>query len=218
MLVMCERWVGDGDRLLHIDQSSSGHSSTSSTFWLGCSTVSHWGPQALSLQTDSHAGILSPTDSNCNWNSNWLELTRTVCGTWLYFCLTSTSFLWAYASEPNSTTSTSQGDIPISSTGYTCFAALLLTYTGAPLDWRLGRGSICYIYCNHSFQEPRCSVVAKVQDCDVIVSEFELQSRSRVQFSTNTLWKDVNPLSTPSNVLNRTTTPTTVLLQGCPWL
>ena len=30
----------------------------------GCSTVGHWGPQALSLQADSHAGILSPTDSN----------------------------------------------------------------------------------------------------------------------------------------------------------
>ena len=34
----------------------------------GCSTVGHWGPQALSLQADSHAGILSPTDSNSNWN------------------------------------------------------------------------------------------------------------------------------------------------------
>ena len=32
---------------------------------LGCSTMGHWGPQALSLQTDSHAGILSP---------NWLQL------------------------------------------------------------------------------------------------------------------------------------------------
>ena len=34
----------------------------------GCSTVSYWGLQALSLQVDSHAGILSPTDSNSNWN------------------------------------------------------------------------------------------------------------------------------------------------------
>ena len=37
----------------------------------GCSTVGHCGPQALSLQADSHAGILSPTDSNSNWN--WLK-------------------------------------------------------------------------------------------------------------------------------------------------
>ena len=54
-----------------LTQSSSDHSSTSSAFWLGCSTMGHWGPQALSLKADSHAGILSPTDSNCNWNSNW---------------------------------------------------------------------------------------------------------------------------------------------------
>ena len=31
---------------------------------MGCSTVGHWGPQALSQQADSHAGIISPTDSN----------------------------------------------------------------------------------------------------------------------------------------------------------
>ena len=49
-------------------QSSSDHSSTSFTSWLGCSTVGHWGPQALSRQADSHAGILSPADSNSNWN------------------------------------------------------------------------------------------------------------------------------------------------------
>ena len=50
--------------------------------------------------------------------------------------------------SPNSTTSTGQGDIPISSTGCTCFAVLLLIYTGASLDWRLGRGSICYKFLN----------------------------------------------------------------------
>ena len=59
-----------------LTQSSSDHSSTSFAFWLCCSTGGHWGPQALSLQAlslqaDSHAGILSPnynwtgTDSNC---------------------------------------------------------------------------------------------------------------------------------------------------------
>ena len=39
-------------------------SSTSFSSWLGCSTVGHWGSQALSLHADSHAGILSPTDSS----------------------------------------------------------------------------------------------------------------------------------------------------------
>ena len=45
----------------------------------------------------------------------------------------------------NSTTSTGQGDIPISWIGCTCFAVLPLIYTCASLDWRLGRRSICYI-------------------------------------------------------------------------
>ena len=127
-----------------LTQCSSDHSSTSSAFWLGCSTVGPWGPQALSLQADSHAGILSPTDSNCNWNSNSNWLTQAVCGAWLYNCLTPTCFLCAYTSAPNSTTSTGQGDIPKSSTGCNCFAVLLLIYTGVSLDWRLGWGSICY--------------------------------------------------------------------------
>ena len=49
MLVVCERWVGDGNRPLHIDPSCSDHSRTSSSSWLGCSTMGHWGPKALRL-------------------------------------------------------------------------------------------------------------------------------------------------------------------------
>ena len=79
-----------------------------SHFGRGCSTVGHWGPQALSLQADSHAGILSPTRSNSNW------LKPSVAPGYI--------FVWhppASAVPP-------------------------LIYTGASLDWRLGRGSICY--------------------------------------------------------------------------
>ena len=50
-----------------------------------------------------------------------LQLTQTVCGTWLYNCLMSTCFLWVYVFALNSTTSTGQGDTPISSTRCTCF-------------------------------------------------------------------------------------------------
>ena len=57
-----------------LNQSSSDRSITSFASELGGSTVGHWGPQTLSLQADSHTGILSPTDSNCNWR--W---TRTDC-------------------------------------------------------------------------------------------------------------------------------------------
>ena len=91
------------------------------------------GPSPLSA-AGFQFGILSPTESNCD--RNWV----TVCCTWLYNCLMSTCFLWAYASAPNSTTSTGQGDIPISSIG----PPVSLIYTGPSLDWRLGRGSIDY--------------------------------------------------------------------------
>ena len=114
--------------------SSSEHSSTSSSFCWAAQPRS-WGPNPsvwcwFSLREH-------PT-SNFDWNSNssWLELclelqltatrtelqlTQAVCGTWLYNCLTSTCFLWAYASAQNSTTFTGQDDIPISSTGCTYF-------------------------------------------------------------------------------------------------
>ena len=123
-----------------LTQSSSEHSSTAFAFWLGCSTVGRWGPKAFRL-------LLALNSVSCPQLKLELELelTQAVCGTWLYFCLTLTCFLWAYASAPNSTTSTGQGDIPISSTGCTCFTVLPLIYTRASLDWQLGRGSICYI-------------------------------------------------------------------------
>ena len=108
-----------------LTQSSSDHSSTSFSSWLGCSTVNHWEPKALHLPRASCPQLE-------------LQLTPAVCGTWLYDCLTPTCFLWAYASSPNSTTSTGQGDID----QMHLFPPLI--YTGASLDWRLGRGSICY--------------------------------------------------------------------------
>ena len=43
MVVVCERWAGDGDRLLYWP------SSTSISSWLGVSTVGHWEAKALCL-------------------------------------------------------------------------------------------------------------------------------------------------------------------------
>ena len=125
-----------------LTQSSSGHSSTSFAFWRGCSTVDHWGPKAIRLPLALNSASclqLIPTTTGTRTAS----LTQACCGTWLYNYSTSTSFLWAYASAPNSTPSIGQGDIPISSTGCTCFTVLLLIYTSAFHDWRLGRGSTC---------------------------------------------------------------------------
>ena len=60
MLVVCERWAGDGDRLLYWP------SSTSFLYWLGCSTVGHWRPKALCLP-------LALNSASCH------QLTPTVC-------------------------------------------------------------------------------------------------------------------------------------------
>ena len=38
-----------------------------------------------------------------------------------------------------------------------------------------------------------CSVVANVLDCDVVMSEFELQLRYLVHFRTNSLGNGMNP-------------------------
>ena len=39
--------------------------------------------------------------------------------------------------------------------------------------------------------------MAKAMDCEIVVSEFELQSRYYVYFRTNTLGKGMNPLILP---------------------
>ena len=106
MLVVCERWVGDGDRLLHIDPSSSDNSSTSFSSWLGLLNRGSLRAKRPLSAAGSHFGILSPTDSN------WLEPSR------------------------------APGYIIVSRTPAS--AVLPLIYTGASLDWRFVRGSICY--------------------------------------------------------------------------
>ena len=76
MLIMCERWVGDGDRLLHIDPKVSLTIAAllSHLGWAAQPWVTE-GPSPLSA-AGSQFDTLSPTDSNCDWNSNWLELTN----------------------------------------------------------------------------------------------------------------------------------------------
>ena len=105
---------------------SSDHSSTSSSFCWAAQPGTLRGPSPLSGAGSHSAGILSPTGTatrtpTATATRTELKLLQAVCGTWLYNCLRPTCFLWAYASATNSTTSTSQGDIPISSTGCNCF-------------------------------------------------------------------------------------------------
>ena len=108
MLVVSERWVRDGDRLLHVDPSSSDHSSTSFSSWLGLLNRGSLRAQSPQSAAGSHFGILSPTDFNSNWN--WPK-PSVAPGYIIVLCPP------ASAIPP-------------------------LIYTGASLDWRLGRGSI----------------------------------------------------------------------------
>ena len=84
MFLVCERWVGDADRLLHNDPNSSDHSSTPFSSWLGLLNRESLRAQSPLSAAGFHFGILSPTDSNCNWLKPYVS--------WLYFCLTSTHF------------------------------------------------------------------------------------------------------------------------------
>ena len=87
----------------------------------------------------SHSGISSPTGTGTDWHK------PSVAPGYIFVWHPPVSCGRTHLPlSPNSTTSTGQGDIPISSTGCTCFTVLPLIYTGASLDWRLGRGSICY--------------------------------------------------------------------------
>ena len=110
-------WLCVTERDCHIlTPSSSDHSSTSSKFcWAAQSWVLRF-PTPLSGAGSHSAGILSPTATGTRTPAAWNWLKPSVVPV-----LTSTCFPLAYASAPNSTTSTGQGDIPISSTGFTCF-------------------------------------------------------------------------------------------------
>ena len=84
--VMCERWVGDWTNCNILTPSSFVFSITSFSFcWAAQSGVLR--VHSPLLGAGSLYSILSPT--------NWLQLTRTSCGTGLYNCLKLTCFLWA---------------------------------------------------------------------------------------------------------------------------
>ena len=57
-------------------------------------------------------------------------------------------------------------------------------------------------------------LMATKLDCDIVVSEFEIQSRYYVHFRTNTPGKDMNPLMPQSYGLNSIST---IFLQRWLW-
>ena len=129
-MVVFERWVGDwADRSI-LTPSSSDNSSTSFLILLSCSTRGPEGP-ALCWEL-----VLTASNCNSNFNCNWLQLSRTLCGTGLYNCLTSTCFLWhRNCTEFNPS--------PFKVIPWYLRPDAPVIYTGASLIWQLGQGSIC---------------------------------------------------------------------------
>ena len=139
MLVMCERWVGDGDRLQHIDPKFLCIIAALLPHSAGLLNRGLEGPSPRS-GAGFHYGILLPTASGTRTVTATrteiscldLQLTQTVCGTWLYNCLMPTCFLWAshlHRIQP----------VHRSRWYFDIFDRMHLF-----LDWRLGRRSICY--------------------------------------------------------------------------
>ena len=79
-----------------------------------------WAAQPGVLRALCRELVLTASICNSNFNCNWRQLTRTVCGTGLYNCLTPICFPWASQSHQIKPVH-AQGYVLISSTGYTCF-------------------------------------------------------------------------------------------------
>ena len=110
--VVCERWVGDWTDCNILTPSSSDYSSTSFSFCWAAQPGVTQGHKPSAESWFPLPWTATPT--------NWLQLTRTVCGTGLYNCLTPTCFPWAsqlHQIQPVH----GQGYILISSTRCTCF-------------------------------------------------------------------------------------------------
>ena len=134
---LCVRGELETERDCHIlTPSSSDHGSTSSSF---CWAAQPWVLRAQALCLEQ---VLTPVSYLQLELQLELQLTQAVCGTWLYNCLTSTCFLWAYTSAPNSTMSTGQGDILISSTGCTCYLHRCISWLTARS--RVNMQQVCF--------------------------------------------------------------------------
>ena len=132
-----------------LTQSSSHHSSTSSSVWLSCSTVGHWGPKP---------SIWSWFSLRWHPISHWLQLQlKLLTGTDWPKPSVAPGYIIVWhppascgrthpPPSPNSTTSTGQGNIPISSTGCTCFA-----YLHRCISWLTARSRVNMLHSPTNF-------------------------------------------------------------------
>ena len=143
----CERvnvgcvWEVSRRREQTANPSSSGHSSTSSSFCWAAQPGS-WGPKPSVWSWFSHLHFIP--NWNCNLNSNWLELTAlnwlkpSVAPGYIIVWRTPASCgrTHLYRIQPRPQVKVLfrylRPDAPV-------------IYTGASINWRLGRGSICYM-------------------------------------------------------------------------
>ena len=142
MLVVCERWVVTKTDCYILTQSSSrDHSSTSSSSWLGCSTVGRWGPKP---SVWSWFSLRGHPISNCDWNSNCLKLNWPKPSVAPGYIIVwrppaSCGHTYLHQIQPHPQLEVIfrylRPDAPV-------------IYTGASLDWRLGGGSICNRWCS----------------------------------------------------------------------
>ena len=135
---LCVR--GETETDCHIlTPSSSNHSSTSFAFWLGCSTGIHWGTRPSVWSWLSLRHLIS--NWNCNSNSNWLKPSVVPGYKIVWHPPASCGRTHLHRIQPRPQVKVIfwylRPDAPV-------FAVPLLIYTGASLNWRLGRGSICY--------------------------------------------------------------------------
>ena len=140
----------------------SDHSSTSSSSWLGCSTVGHWGPKALVVRErwarDGDRPLFDPSSSltiaalhpHLGWGCLTVGHWGPKPSLWTWFSLHwHPVFNWLEPPQPPGYIIVS---CPPASAGFP------LIYSGAPLDWRLGRGSICYTSPTQYQTQYLCSV------------------------------------------------------------
>ena len=116
--------------------SSSDHSSTSFAFWLGCSTGGHWGPKPSVL---SWFSLRRHPISNCDWNSlpRTDQLKSSVAPGYI--------IVWhppAFCGRTHLHRIQPRPQVKVIFRHPRPDAPVL--YTGASLDWRLNRGSMCY--------------------------------------------------------------------------
>ena len=138
-VLLCVRGeLETGTNCYILTQRSSDLSSTSSSFWLGCSTVGHWGPKLSVCRWLSLRHLVS----NWNCNSNSLKLYVTPGYMIVWHPPASCGRTHLHRIQPCQQVKVIfRYLLPDASVS----AVPLLIYTGVSLDWRLGRGWICYI-------------------------------------------------------------------------